>query len=208
MQKKTLLIATKNVGKFGEFVNFLSDIPKIKLFSLKNVGINEDVEEDGSTYFENSLKKAMFYAKRAKMPVISDDGGIEIEALGGTPGIKSRRWIGHEATDEELIKHMKNVSKNLPDDNRDAYFRAVVTLALPDGRYFQETGEVKGIIAKKPLLKYLKGYPYRSFFYIPEIKKYYHESDLTEEEQKLYNHRYKAIQKLKPIIKRELGLKD
>lgn len=207
MQPK-LLIATKNVGKFGEFVNFLSDIPKIKLFSLKDVGINEDVEEDGSTYFENSLKKAMFYAKRAKMPVISDDGGIEIEALGGAPGIKSRRWIGHEATDEELIKHMKNVSKNLPDDNRDAYFRTVVTLALFDGRYFQETGEVKGIIAKKPLLKYLKGYPYRSFFYIPEIKKYYHESDLTEEEQKLYNHRYKAIQKLKPIIKRELGLKD
>lgn len=204
MQKKTLLIATKNIGKFGEFSIFLSDIPEIELLSLKDIKINEDVEEDEPTYSENSLKKAIFYSKRANIPVISDDGGIEIEALDGAPGVKSRRWLGHEATDEELINHMIKVSKKLPENNRTAYFRTVVTLAFPDGRNFQVTGEVKGVIAKEPHLKKLEGYPYRSFFYIPEIKKYYHESDLTEDEQKLYNHRYKAIQKLIPIIKREL----
>lgn len=202
MQK--LLIATKNVGKFGEFVVFLSDIPEIEPFSLKDVGINEDVEEDGLTYSENSLKKALFYAKKANMSVISDDGGIEIDALNGAPGVKSRRWLGHEATDEELISHMIKVSKELPENNRKAYFRTVITFALPNGRYFQEMGEVKGVIAKEPHLRALKGYPYRSFFYIPEIKKYYHESDLTQDEQKLYNHRYKAMQKLMPIIKSEL----
>ncbi|MDO8639537.1 MAG: hypothetical protein Q7R53_01295, partial [bacterium] len=61
--------------------------------------------------------------------------------------------------------------------------------------------EIEGIISKKPYLKLLKGYPYRSFFYLPEIQKYYHENELTKEEEKIYNHSYKAIQKLKPIIK-------
>jgi len=65
---------------------------------------------------------------------------------------------------------------------------------------------VKGVIAKKPLQNILRGYPYRSFFFLPEINKFYHESQLSKEEQKLYNHRYKAIQKLMPIISEQLHL--
>ena len=101
---------------------------------------------------------------------------------------------------------MISVSKNLPDDNRKAFFRTCVSFALPDGRVWSSFGEVDGIIAKKPHLKTLKGYPYRSFFFLPEINKYYHESDLTPEEMRAYNHRYKAVSKLKPVIIRELGL--
>jgi XTP/dITP diphosphohydrolase len=200
---KKLLIATRNPGKLEEIKKFLSNL-HLEILSLKDLGIEEDVEEDGKTYAENSAKKALFYAKKSALPSISDDGGIEIAALNYAPGIHSRRWLGYEAKDEDLIEHMKKISASLPDDNRDAYFRTVVTLALPNGRMFNAKGEVKGIIAKKPLLKILEGYPYRSFFYIPEIKKYYHEADLSEEEEKIYNHRYKAIQKLRPIIIREL----
>lgn len=202
---KRLLIATRNSGKFKEFKNFLSDLP-LELTSLNELGIKEDIEETGKTYAENSKKKALFYAKISNLPVIADDGGIEIAALNFEPGIKTRRWFGKEATDEELINHMIKVAKELPDNNRIAYFKAIVTLAMPDGRFFQEYGEVKGIIARKPLLKHLKGYPFRSFFYLPEIKKYYHETQLSEEEEKLYNHRYKAVTKLKHIIIREMGL--
>ncbi len=201
---KKLLIATKNVGKFHEFVLFLSDMPEIELFSLKDVGIMDDVDEDGNTYAENSLKKALYYTKASKMPVISDDGGLEIDALDGAPGIRSRRWLGYESSDEELIDYMIKVSRELPSNNRSASFKTVITLAFPDGRYFQEKGEIRGVIAEKPFMKLLKGYPYRSFFYIPEIKKYYHESELNPQEEKLYNHRYKAMQKLKLILKKEL----
>ena len=203
MQK--LLIATKNKGKLAEISEFLKDLP-LEIASLSDVGIDDDVLETGKTYKENSQSKALFYAKKSGLPSISDDGGIEISALNNEPGIQSRRWLGHEATDGELIEHMIKVAKELPRNNRRAFFRTVISLGFPDGRVFSVDGEIEGAIAQKPYLKLLEGYPYRSFFYLPKIKKYYHENQLSDKEQKLYNHRYKAITKLKPIIIRELGL--
>ncbi len=203
---KKLLIATKNKGKLGEISNFLSDL-FVKTVSLKDVGIKDDFKESGKTYKENSQNKAIFYAKKSGLPAIADDGGIEIDALGGEPGVKSRRWLGHEASDEELVRHMKKISRELPKNNRKAYFRTIVSFALPNGKVWSSFGEVEGEIAEKPLLKLQLGYPYRSFFYLPKIKKFYHESDLSDKEQKLYNHRYKAIQKLIPIVEKVLSIK-
>ncbi len=202
MQK--LLIATTNQGKLKEFKNFLSDIP-MELVSLIDLGITQDFEENGKTYEENSEGKARFYSNLSGIPSLSDDGGIEIVALNNEPGVRSRRWLGHEATDEELINHMIKISKDLPEDNRTAYFRTVISVVFPDRTLLQEQGEVKGIIAKEPFLKLNKGYPYRSFFYLPEINKYYHESDLSPEQERLYNHRYKAIQKLRPVLLEKLN---
>lgn len=203
MKYQKLLIATHNRGKVKEFSHFLSG-SSFDLVTLSDLKIKKDIKEDGKTYKENAQKKALFYAKNTGLPTMADDGGIEIAALGGTPGIKSRRWLGHESTDEELIAHMKNVSRNLPDNNRKASFVAVVTFALPNGKSWSATGKIEGIIAKKPFLKKLHGYPYRSFFYLPKIKKYYHENNLTEDEARLYNHRRKAMQKLIPIINKQL----
>ncbi len=203
---KKLLIATKNQGKLKEISNFLSDL-SVKVVSLEDVGIDDDLKEIGKTYKENSQNKATFYAKRSGLPTIADDGGIEIDFLDGAPGLKSRRWLGHEASDEELVNHMKRISKELPKNNRKAYFRTIVSFSLPNGKVWSSFGEVEGEIAEKPHFKLLKGYPYRSFFYLPKIKKFYHESDLSDKEQKLYNHRYKAIQKLIPIIEKVLSIK-
>lgn len=200
---KKLLIATTNKGKIKELKEFLSDLP-LQLLILKDIGETSDVEEKGKTYEENSRIKALFYAKKTGLPAIADDGGLEISALGGAPGVHSRRWLGHQATDKELISHLQKVTKELPDNNRGAFFKTVISFSLPDGKVWSSYGEVNGIIAKKPLIKILKGYPFRSFFFLPEINKFYHESQLSKGEQKLYNHRYKAIQKLKPIIEKEL----
>ena len=200
-----LLIATKNKGKVGEFKDFLKDLP-FEIVSLHDFNILEDVEENGITYQENSQKKATFFAKLTNLPTVADDGGLEISALNGAPGIRSRRWLGYEATDEEITKHMLKVSKSLPDNNRKAVFKAVVSFALPNGKVWSVSGKVNGIIAKEPLLKMLTGYPFRSFFFLPEVSKFYHESELSKKEERLYNHRYKAVMKLKPIIKKQLGL--
>ena len=200
-----LLIATRNQGKLKEISQFLSDLP-IKTLSLSDIGIRDEFEEKGQTYQENSQKKAIFYAKKSGLPTIADDGGIEIDALGGAPGIKSRRWIGEKSSDEKIINHMKKIARELPENNRKAFFRTVISFALPNGQVWSAEGGIGGIISEKPHLKLLRGYPYRSFFYLPKIKKYYHESDLLDEEQKLYNHRCKSIQKLKPIIARELKI--
>lgn len=196
-----LLIATKNEGKLQELKSFLSDLP-LELISLSDLNIAKDFEEKGKTYKENSKNKALFYAKLSNIAVIADDGGIEIDALDGAPGVKSRRFFGKngkEATDEQIMQRVQELIKKIPENKRGAKFKTVITFALPDGRFFSSTGEVRGIL-KEPYLKLLKGYPYRSFFYLPKIKKYYHEDELSEKEQKLYNHRYKAISKLKPII--------
>jgi len=201
--KSRILIATTNPGKFKEITEYLSGIPA-EFVSLKDLGITHEVHEDGTTYEYNSQKKAKEYAALSGLPAISDDGGLEIDALGGLPGVQSRYFAGPEGRDEDIIEKMKQVAKDLPDDNRNARFKVVLSLAMPDGRVWSVEDSIHGIIAKEPLLKLLAGFPYRSFFYLPEIQKYHHEDELTEVEQKKYNHRYRAIQKLKEIITKEI----
>ncbi len=222
MYLKKILIATGNIGKFKELSSFLFGLP-LKIVSLSDLEIEEEIEETGKTYRENSQKKATFYATLSGLPTIADDGGIEIDFLGGAPGVRSRRFFGNgekDATDEEIIQKVTTLLEKIPEDKRGAKFKTVVTLALPaslsaspqgeqggsNGKVFSATGQVKGIL-KKSSLKPLQGYPYRSFFYLPKIKKYYHEDELTDSEEKVYNHRYKAIQKLKLIIVKTLGRK-
>lgn len=205
-----LLIATKNPGKLFEISQFLSDLP-LEIVSLKDLGITEDVLEDGQTYEENSKKKALFYAKKSGLPTIADDGGIEIDALEAAPGVRSRRYFGKngkEATDQEITDAMEDLIKKFPEGKRGATFKTVITLATPDGRYFCVKGSVAGVIREQPHRQPIPGYPYRTFFYLPKLGKYYHESNLSEKEQKLYNHRYKAMQKLKPIIAKSLELRE
>ena len=202
---KKPLIATTNPGKVQEFSKFLS-VLQLELFSLRDLGITTVFEETGQTYKENSQGKAIFYSKLSGLPAIADDGGIEIGALGGEPGVKSARWLGPNTTEDDIINHMIKVARELPESNRDCSFKTVVSLATPDGNVWSTDGFIHGLIAKDPLQEHLKGYPYRSFFYLPKLKKFYHEKDLTEEEEKLYNHRYKAVKKLLPSIKKILNI--
>lgn len=202
---KKVLLATTNKGKLRELSQMLSDIP-VKFVSLAEVGIKEEPEENGKTYEENSQIKALFYAKKSGLPAIADDGGLEITALGGAPGIKSRRWLGPYTTEKDIHKHMIKLAKELPEDKRQAFFKTVVSLAIPDGRVTSFSGEVEGIIAKEPSFKYEPGYPYRSFFFIPKIGKYFFENEFTSEEMEHYNHRYKAIKGLKNLLRKKLDI--
>lgn len=202
---RKILIATTNIGKLAEIKEYLSDVP-VEFVSLADVGITQEVVEDGTTYEYNSQKKAVEYAKLSGLPAISDDGGLEIDALGGLPGVDSKYFGGKDGSDEGIIKKMMEVSAAIPDDNRGAKFIAVLSLALPTGEVWSERSEVALKIAKKPLLKLLKGFPYRSFLIVPPINKYYHESELTVDERKEYNHRYKALMKLKKLIHEKLNL--
>ena len=202
---KKLLIATTNPGKLNEIKSFLKDLP-LELVSLTDLGISQRATEDGVSFEENSLKKANFYAQISHLPTIADDGGLEIDYLKGEPGVKSRRWInGLEASDEELINFTLKKLKGLPLKNRKAQLRAVLALVLPDGEKYLSEGKIRGIIAVKPYnSKRTAGFPFRSLLYLPGLKKFYNEDDLTEEENLKYNHRGKALVKLKKIIKKLL----
>lgn len=199
MQK--LLIATTNKSKIQEFSDFLTDIPVV---SLADIGINVDVEETGTTYEENAVLKATFYSKLSGLFALSDDGGLEIDALDGAPGLHSRRWIGKDATHEELFDHFLAVVKELPEDTRGATFRCVIAFATPDGSVQTVENHIRGELRYNPSVLLQGGYPYRRCFWIPELGKFYDE--LTKHELVNYNHRLKAVEKLKPIMKEKLGL--
>jgi XTP/dITP diphosphohydrolase len=199
---KTLLVATTNPGKLAELQEFLSDLP-ITLVSLKDVGITAHVEETGKTFEENAILKATHYAKESGLPTLADDGGLEIDALGGEPGVNSHRWIhkDKEDEDEELIQHALIRLKGIPMEKRGAKLHLVVAFATSDGKTHTSEGEIRGIIPFEAAPYRRKGFPYRSLLYLPELKKFYNHDELTEEENRTYNHRRKAIEELKPIIR-------
>jgi XTP/dITP diphosphohydrolase len=197
-----LLIATTNPGKLAEIRENLSDMP-LTLVSLSDAGITQKVEETGATFDENAILKAKFYSDLSGLPTIGDDGGFEIDALGGAPGVKSHRWIhgDREDADEELIAYTFERMNNVPEGQRAAQLRAVLALVWPGEKVVTAEAATRGIIPFKPSDHRVEGFPYRSILYLPEIHKFYDHFALTKEENDLYNHRKRALGELKPVIR-------
>lgn len=194
-----ILIATTNPGKFSELKKYLADL-RYKFVSLADLKITDVPRETGRDFLENAIIKAEFYSQKSGLPTIADDGGLEIFALGGEPGVNSHRWIkSKEATDEELINYTLNKMRPFKGAQRKAKLRVVIALAVPGKKSVNSEGVIEGIIADKPSKKRIRGYPYRSLFWIPQFKKYYDE--LTEEEHSKINHRKKALEKIKTFLK-------
>jgi len=200
-----LLIATTNPAKLAEIKDILSDLP-IECVSLKDVGITSQVEETGGTFEENAILKAKEYAKISGLPTLADDGGLEIDALHGEPGVRSHRWVypDRDAQDEELIQYTITRMKGIAKAKRGAQLRMVLALVMPNGDIHTSEGKIRGIVAEKPSSYRRLGFPYRSLFFLPDVGKFYNHDELTEEEHRTYNHRRKALEKLKPVIKNHL----
>lgn len=197
-----VLIASSNEGKIQEYRDLLAGEP-FELVTLRDVKVTVPVEEDGETYEENAVKKAVHFAFFSGLPTIGDDGGIEIEALGGAPGVKTRRWPGYEGTDEELIEMTLEKMKGVSWENRKARFRVAVAFALPEKEMvWVREGAKEGYITETPSAL-IPGYPFRSLFWLPETKKTLGEHT-REEESRLDLHRKQAMQELFPIIKAAL----
>lgn len=202
-----LLIATTNPGKLHELQDFLSDTP-LDLVSLSDVGISTSVEETGKTFEENAILKARYYAKETGLVTIADDGGFEIDALGGEPGVKSHRWVhgDRESTDEELVAYTFERMKDVPLANRQAQLRLVLVVVDPAGTILATAEDkVRGIVAVHPSETITPGFPYRSILYLPQIGKYYDQSVMTPEETERFNHRRRAVMYLKPFLRQLAG---
>jgi XTP/dITP diphosphohydrolase len=202
---KKLLIATSNPGKLKEIRTNLSDL-SVELVGLADIGITDKPEETGKTFEENAILKAKYYAKLSGMPTIGDDGGFEIDALNGEPGVKSHRWIhgDREDQDEELIAYTFKKMKDVPKDLRGAQLRAALAFVMPNGKVVTAEASTRGVIPDVPSVLQSEGFPYRSILFLPSINKYYNEHELTSEENEVYNHRKIALGKLKPFIIKEL----
>lgn len=198
---KKLLIATTNPGKILEYKVILKDLP-IELVTLKDLNITADVQEDGKTFEENAIKKVKFYSKLVNLPTIAEDSGLEIDYLNGEPGVHTKRWLGYDASENELISATLERLKGVPMEKRGAQLRVAIAIAISDGEIKTFEGAIRGFIMEKPIAKIIPGYPFRTLFYLPEIKKVL--GELTMEEEAKFAHRKKAVEKVLPIIKKYL----
>jgi len=170
---------------------------------LKDLKIERNLKEDGKTLKENAIKKAEFYAKLTGLPTIGDDSGLEIDYLNGEPGVRSRRWPGYEATDQELIDLVLKKLKRVPWEKRKAKLRAVIALSIPKKGTFTFEAKTDGFILEKPVEKLIPGYPFRSIFYVSKYKKPF--ALLTKKEEEKISHRKKALRKLLKFLEKFYG---
>jgi XTP/dITP diphosphohydrolase len=192
-----LLIATKNPGKFAEIKAILGDIP-YEIVSISDLGIDGDIDEDGVSYEENALKKAKFFYKKSGVLTLADDSGIEVFALKGELGLKTRRWgVGESASDEEWVEHFLQRMKGV--DDRRARFLCCVAV-VGDG--FKEVffGEAKGVITEKLEAPIWHGLPISSCFRPDGLDRVY--AALGQEEKGRISHRGKAVGMAKRGLKR------
>jgi XTP/dITP diphosphohydrolase len=125
-----LLIATRSEHKLAELRELL-ELPRAELVSLDDVGVRDEVDETGSTFEANARLKARAGARATGLPTLADDSGIEVDALGGAPGVRTRRYAGPDATDEANNAKLLAALAGLPPEQRGARYVCVLALALP-----------------------------------------------------------------------------
>ena len=155
-------------------------------------------EEVGETFEKQAIDKAKYYFEQSGIPALVDDGGFEIEALNGEPGIKSHRWLGHEMNDEEFISEVIKRMKDIVPEKRGCKFTVVLALATPVGVFTAESCR-EGIVAESPSDKITKGYPYDSVMYLSKYGKFV--SELPDSDYEIVNIRRHAFEKLHDILK-------
>ena len=183
---RIIVLATKNAGKAKEFQQLLKDFP-VEIKSLSDFGPIPEVEEDGATFDDNAYKKAAFTAKVLGLPAIADDSGLVVEALGGAPGIRSARFAGDNATDQENIKKLLDAMTGQSD--RRAAFECVISIAVPSGPALTYEGRCEGEITNEP--KGASGFGYDPVFFYPAYGRTF--AELTSAEKNRVSHRGRAL---------------
>ena len=190
-----IVFATANEGKVKEIKEILKDFP-IEVVSMKEMGITADIEENGTTFEENSLIKARALAKLTGLPALADDSGLEVDYLNGEPGIYSARYLGRDTDYDYKNNYIIDKLSGAKGEDRSARFVCVISLVLPDGREFVERGVVEGLIGYEQ--KGENGFGYDPIFYLPEYGKT--SAELPPEEKNKISHRGKALTAMKKLI--------
>lgn len=197
MKIEKMIFATGNEGKLREIRMILGDLGA-EILSLKEAGIQADVEEDGTTFEENAVIKATEIMKLTGQIVLADDSGLEVDALNKEPGIYSARYMGHDTS-----YHIKN--QNIIDrlagktgEERSARFVCAIAAAFPDGRVITSRATMEGQIGYEE--KGTNGFGYDPIFYLPDHHCY--SGELPLEEKNRLSHRGKALRMMKEELRK------
>ena len=190
-----LVIASKNAGKIREIRQIYADLPVLIL----DTPDLPDVVEDGESFSANARKKAVEIARHTGKWALADDSGLEVDALGGAPGIHSARWSGggDEANNDKLLAELRDI----PAAARTARYRAVVVIASPDGRVIAEAaGSCEGLIGF--VRKGTGGFGYDPLFVVPQFGKTM--AEIPSETKHAMSHRGEALKRLREPLTRAL----
>jgi XTP/dITP diphosphohydrolase len=190
-----LLIATNNPGKVKEYKELLAGLP-LELTYLAKEGLDIEVAETGESFAENASLKATAYARASGLLTLADDSGLEVDALGGEPGIRSARYAGRGASDKERYRLLLEKLRGVPWEKRTARFRCVIAVVTPEGQIHTAEGACEGIIAFAP--KGEHGFGYDPVFYFQEYGMTM--AELPLEIKNRISHRAKAAQKARAAI--------
>ena len=200
----TIGVATRNQGKLLEFRSLLSPL-KSEILSLSDLSINEEIEETGETFAENARIKAIGYSRLIRFPVLADDSGLEVAALGGRPGVHSARYAGAGASDSDRVqKLLGELARSR--GGREARFVCALALAQEGILLRESQGLCSGIIAAAP--QGASGFGYDPVFFLPSLGKTF--AQLREAEKNQHSHRAQAVAALlrqlqqTPIVNRKL----
>jgi XTP/dITP diphosphohydrolase len=192
-----LVLATRNKGKKREIVDLLSDLP-FKILSLDDIPNAPEVVENGKTFRDNAIKKAVEIAKFTGRLTIADDSGIEVDALKGAPGVYSARFASPKATDSDNNDKLLELMKDVPDDLRGASYRCAIAVATPDGLVDVVEASCEGRIGRA--LKGFHGFGYDPLFVRLEYGKTFAELDPSIKNR--ISHRAKALERARLVLER------
>jgi XTP/dITP diphosphohydrolase len=197
-----LVIATTNSAKLAEYRLLLAPYP-LELVSLRDVGVGQEPAETGSTFSENALIKARFYSGLTRMPTLADDGGLEVDALDGAPGVHSHRWLGPGADDRMLADEIVRRMAQVPDGRRSARIRCALALTYSHGGAAVERvaeAAIEGVIGRQVYQPVRTGFPYRAVLYLPDRECYL--AQLGEEEEARIGQRRTAVELSDPYLRK------
>lgn len=189
-----IVLATRNRGKIAELTALLQE------FSLNIIGLDsypelEDIPETGETFEENARIKARAVCEHTGLVAVADDSGLEVDALGGAPGVYSARYSadgGQPATDARNNEKLLAALRGVPREERGARFRCVMVAAAPNGAELSADGAWEGLIAEEPRGE--NGFGYDPLFFDPELGR--HSAQLSQAEKNARSHRGRALRNL------------
>jgi XTP/dITP diphosphohydrolase len=193
---RELVLATRNRHKLGELVALLGDLG-ITIRTLDEFPDAPDVVEDGNTCEANAVKKARVIAEFTGLPAVADDTGLEVDALGGRPGVYAARYAGNDATYDDNCRKLLQELMGVPPEQRTARFLTVAAIALPSGGTRVARGTLSGMIAEEA--RGTLGFGYDPVFLIPELGKTL--AQLSACQKNMISHRAKALTLAKDLLR-------
>lgn len=195
-----IVFATSNEGKMREIREILVDLG-MEILSIREAGVQVTIVEDGASFEENAVIKAKAVWKKTGGIVLADDSGLEIDWLGGEPGIYSARYMGEHTSYEIKNWNLIHRLDGVEEERRTARFACVIAAVLPDGRVLTTRGTMEGHIAYEPAGE--GGFGYDPILMLPEYGMT--SAEITMEEKNKISHRGKALKAMKERLWEEIG---